>query len=61
MPPRYEFFSSGGVEPVYEIKDGSLGPALCWPGLPPEQLGLQRFGESLGSGIIVAIALAADR
>lgn len=52
---------SGVVEPVDVLEDGGLGLAPCRPGLPPQQLGFQRFDEGQGGGIIVAIAPAAHR
>lgn len=52
---------TGVVEPVDVLEHGSLSLTPLWPFLPPDELSLQGFEESLDGGVVIAIALATHR
>ncbi len=51
--------TTGVVEAVDVLEDGSFCLPSRWPALPPDEFRLQGFEERLDGGIVVTITLAA--
>ena len=49
------------VEAVYVVEDRHLSRPPRWPGLPPDQLGLDCFEEGLHRGVVITISFASHR
>jgi hypothetical protein len=49
------------IETVDVVKDAGFGLATGFPNPAPDQFGLDGLEERLDNGVVIAIALAADR
>ncbi len=50
---------AGRCKPVDVLEDSGLSLTVCWPVLPPDQLGFDSFEERLDRGVVIAITLVA--